>query len=127
MASAKAFVYNINSHKVLVLIRSSANPRRPSEPDLVGGNVELGATPFQAIGRELGEETGLVALQTELIEQSGDAYRFRVEVDSDQVVLRPREHSEFKWLPPEELLAVGFPTKYHQAIQAFVTVLASAS
>jgi 8-oxo-dGTP diphosphatase len=75
-----------------------------------GGKIELGETPEQAIVRELKEELAIaISIQGTLrvydfayAEKIVRLYPFLATIAAGEIQLR--EHSEFRWLLPSELL-----------------------
>ncbi|KAF3172114.1 hypothetical protein TWF788_009557 [Orbilia oligospora] len=122
-----AFVFKPSSsgEPLLLLIRRSASESAyPEMYEVPGGGAEappIDATLLDSVARELFEETGLVATRiVKLIDTAdfqgrrGDLWRkfnFEIEVqDSEDVVLQPSEHDEFKWVGKEgfeKLIASG--------------------
>lgn len=100
--------------KILLLYRSA----KETEPSLWGipaGKTEEGETELQTVGRELYEETGL-RLPEENFEYLGhlpieydtfivDFPIFTVNLNEEpQITLTPREHIDYKWLTPKEVI-----------------------
>lgn len=108
-----ALIRNTKGH---VFVQKRAPTRRlfPSCWDVVGGHVEAGETLFQALAREVTEETGwkltrLVALLN-TFDWTGNRierreFDFLVEVDGDLThpVLEKTKVSEHRWLGPNQL------------------------
>ncbi len=78
----------------------------PDTWDLIGGHVEPGETPEEALTRELGEEVGLVPLRMEPLavidfsEEAGeplDYHLFRVDAFLGEPRLMDCEHTDLKW------------------------------
>lgn len=104
------------SDKILLLYRSA----KETEPSLWGipaGKTEEGETEVETVKRELFEETG-IQLNTEDFDYLGhlpieydmfivDFPIFAANFDAEpEVLLSPREHIDYKWLTPTEVLAL---------------------
>jgi 8-oxo-dGTP diphosphatase len=102
--------------KILLLYRSA----KETEPSLWGipaGKTEEGESELQTVARELYEETGL-KLQEKDLEYLGhlpieydtfivDFPIFTVSFDHEpSVILTPREHIDYKWLTPRQVLSL---------------------
>ena len=78
------------------------------------GAVEEGETPYEAVHRELFEETGLQVKELVPVdlwrgEHNGTkilSLVFVGEAKTKDVVLSPREHKDFRWVPSKDLKAV---------------------
>lgn len=101
-------------NRVYVHRRSASRRLLPGTWDVVGGHVEAGETPQQALAREIAEETGWrlrrIEAQTEDWEWSHDGVVRReldylVEVDGDLSAprLEPGKHDAHAWLGPDNL------------------------
>jgi len=100
--------------RMLMLFRSETE----TDPSLWGipaGKVEEGETDLEAIIREVFEETGiqLEENQVEHLEELPIEYPnmtvvfpiFKVHLDEEAAVtLEPREHIDFGWISPDEVL-----------------------
>lgn len=80
---------------------------------MIGGKVKPDETYWQAALRELKEETGLapsglwtVPSLNQFYEHSSDTIltipAFAAEIDSDRKLVLDDEHTEYKWIKPEE-------------------------
>jgi 8-oxo-dGTP diphosphatase len=101
--------------RIFFQMRSATRKLFPNTWDIVGGHLEEGETPEQAMRREVTEETGwtvrtILATVGEMA-YTGDDGIDRVETDFlvlvDGDLTRPRleegKHTEFRWLSPGEL------------------------
>lgn len=97
--------------KILLLKR---NPDRRSSPNLwqpVSGFIGEGETGEDAVLREVEEESGLkggIVKAGKVFEVTDDWGRwiiltFLISVDSSEVKIDPKEHSEYKWIEPKEI------------------------
>lgn len=113
---------------ILVLKRAEGRlGSRPGKWDLVGGSVEpddlvQGSKPhLEAIRREIKQETGLEVQDIEPVfvdswvftKSPGQilglaiGYKAKIAGTAPEVILS-EEHSEFRWLPKDEILALDF-------------------
>jgi 8-oxo-dGTP diphosphatase len=101
--------------RIFFQMRSAERKLFPNTWDVVGGHLEEGETPEEAMRREVTEETGwrvstILATIGE-IAYTGDDGIDRVETDVlvrvDGDLARPRleegKHTEFRWLGPDDL------------------------
>ena len=96
--------------KFLILKRSKTVKFNPGAWDSVGGHLKEYETAEENILREAKEETGLKIK----ILKSGKSYEIRdkygrwivipflCQGNTDKVKIKPDEHSEYKWILPEE-------------------------
>jgi 8-oxo-dGTP pyrophosphatase MutT (NUDIX family) len=97
--------------RLVVLRRAARMPYRPGHWDLPGGHLTLGESFEECLAREVGEETGL-AIEIEralgLYKAPPDPYvqalfGCRPADARRELVLRPNEHVEGRWVTVEEL------------------------
>ena len=110
-ASTVLTVVSINGEpNVLMLLRSPKTPINPLKWGSPAGHIEHGELPVTAAGRELTEETGIVANELfpmgeeKLSDEKNDydLHLFITFVKGDglpKVHLRPREHLAFSFFP----------------------------
>lgn len=88
------------------------HPRRPHYPDCwdaVGGHIEPGESPEQALVRECREEIGVTvtrahAADVEAISDDLELHAFVVDRwEGTPANLAPEEHDDLAWFGPEEL------------------------
>jgi 8-oxo-dGTP diphosphatase len=109
----------VEKHGKILLLRRAANKRiLPDHWDLPGGKLEPGEDPVACAVRETKEETGLDVTILRpyntwscVIEFDG-MHEHVVEIDfiaeamrTEPVVLRPKEHVEYRWFGKDELPA----------------------
>jgi 8-oxo-dGTP pyrophosphatase MutT (NUDIX family) len=101
--------------RIFFQMRSAQRKLFPNTWDIVGGHLEPGETPEEAMRREVAEETGwsvsVVLAEVGEMTYTGDDGIERVETDYlvrvDGDLTRPRleegKHTEFRWLAADEL------------------------
>jgi 8-oxo-dGTP diphosphatase len=119
---AKIFVTNAHG-EILLLQRSRSDDRRPLGWDLPGGNVEHNEDPNQAVLRELQEEAGLTASNSQVFyvsTETEDHYivtlLYKGTADSTDTTLS-FEHEQYQWVKPENITNFDMPQKYVTAAQ----------
>jgi 8-oxo-dGTP pyrophosphatase MutT (NUDIX family) len=94
---------------VLLVHRHPSRRWYPDCWDLVGGHVEAGELPHQAVGRECLEEIGVqvydpMPIPMTITDPILDVHAFLVtRWDGEPVNLAPEEHDELRWFRPGEL------------------------
>ena len=103
-----AWAIIINKQKLLFIKRSN-NTSRPGQWCFPGGAIKANETPEQACIREVKEETGLdIKIQKLLLVKNGSYYYACYLANKEQdILLKPNECSDFKWLIAQKLLALG--------------------
>ncbi len=109
---AKALLYN-NENKILVMIRSDSHPKFAGEIDLPGGTVGEGEPYYEAVIREVLEETGVdissnksLKLVYKYISHSGDdrhVYALKIN-DTNPDIKISWEHKKAYWIKPSDLI-----------------------
>jgi 8-oxo-dGTP diphosphatase len=102
--------------KILLLRRSKRDKQNPSRWDLPGGRLEFGENPYEAVKRELKEETSLSADEILLGDIINHQYKGRKVISQTvqilfltnvigelDVKLKKTEHTDFKWFDRSEL------------------------
>lgn len=108
------FVWVFNSRGQLLLTKRSPEKRSfPNKWDPTGGAVQAGENSLQAVQRELFEETGIRAEQSEFIwidtyRRAGkndicDVYFLRRDVSLDELVMQEGETCGAMWVSRQEL------------------------
>lgn len=104
--------------KILMLKRNN-DKHLGGKWGIVNGKAEKGETPKEAMAREIKEESGLsilpkqlTLLKTYMVNQGlydFDAPIYILKIDKQfEVKLNPNEHSEYKWVTPDEFLKLDF-------------------
>ena len=96
--------------KILILKRHSKRSCSPDKWQPVSGYFKEKESAEGAVLREVKEETGLDGkiVKVGKVFENEDKWGtwitkpFLVEVNSNKVKLDPKEHSEYKWIKPEE-------------------------
>lgn len=102
-----------NEGKYLFLKRALTNDYTPNKWDIPGGTIKTRETPYDALKRELIEETGLevninkvLYIHTDM-KQLPKRQTFQIIFDCEyitgKVALNPEEHSEYIWASLEEI------------------------
>jgi 8-oxo-dGTP diphosphatase len=106
----------VKGGKILLIKRSSYTEYRKGEWDIPGGRLEQGEGAFKGHKREVLEETGLKIdiiepVRSWVIDRPKERHvgvTFLSRFLAGEVVLS-NEHTEHKWLSPEEILAINAP------------------
>jgi 8-oxo-dGTP diphosphatase len=135
MVAVGAMIEHVNTGRVLLMKRSAHVPFLPGVWEDIGGRLKQFEEPEEALWREVREETGL---EIEIIRPISVFHLFHGERNagneliiitywcrspSDHVVLSP-EHSEYRWLPPEEALRLAEHEGVRKDCAAFLAALA---
>lgn len=100
---------------ILILKRSDKENWMPRKFGLIGGGVDKGETPIEAVKREIKEEGGIDVgdnVKYVLTKNNGkmDVHIFIGLSPTNDIKLSD-EHTEYKWIKPEELKDIeGIPT-----------------
>ena len=127
--SQKVIIFN-EEGKFLTMYRTETAPSRPNTWDLPGGDLDFGEDAFEGAVREAKEETGLDISELEVfdveshINKDGDFWitiAFKAKAASQDVTLS-FEHSDFKWLTPEEFLKLESADKLRRFVKKLCPV-----
>lgn len=109
----KTVILNRKLGKILLVQRSDSDETGPGEWEQVGGNMEKGETPEEAIQREVFEETGIANIK--VVSQLYDTYInnenpylilvFLCETETEEILLS-EEHQNFIWADKQECLRI---------------------
>ena len=92
-------------------LRSAWKQWLPSHWDLIGGHMEAGETPLEALVREVDEELGVFVTTAEpmgktlFTREDGEAvtqHVFRITAFEGHIELANDEHTQLAWFKPEE-------------------------
>lgn len=104
----KSIIFNKNCDRILLLQRSEEDPVGANTWEGVGGNIESGETPEEAIKREVREETGITKIAIRNIAYATLVYSdepylimaYICQAPTDTVTLS-NEHQAFLWADQE--------------------------
>jgi 8-oxo-dGTP diphosphatase len=125
IVSAKALV--VNDGKLLLLRRSSSDPRRPLTWDFPGGVVEAGENPETSCRRETQEEAGIALGNLEIFavrhsppdnDKPAVLRLFYTGEVVDQKITLSFEHDKFEWIDPAEAEHYDMPELYLELISS---------
>jgi len=122
----------VDRDKVLLGLRASWKSSWPEHWDSIGGRLEVGETPADALVREIEEEIGIIATRFALLASVEGALPdihgqmtcniFAVTQWTGQPFIACDEHTELRWFTPEQLdqlpnlAGAGYPTLAREAI-----------
>ena len=109
----KGIIFNKDLGKILLVQRSSSDPIGASTWENVGGKVEQGEQPEEALKREIREETGITELQIKSLAYSSLVYNkephlfivYFCETQTETVSLSS-EHQNFVWANKEDCIGM---------------------
>ena len=107
----KVFLKNKDSRYLVVRRSVEKYPETGAKWDIVGGRINAGTTLMENLAREVMEETGLtikgeIKLITakDILKENKHVIRLTYTGYADGEVKLSEEHTDFKWLLPEEIL-----------------------
>ncbi|MEK7083085.1 MAG: NUDIX hydrolase [Patescibacteria group bacterium] len=97
------------------------------------GKIDAGESEWEAMIREIQEETGLgvIPMQIEYLKKVFVRYpaydfvyhMFRIELKSKpEILINPKEHQLFRWVIPREALAMNLVTDLDECIKMFYAI-----
>lgn len=115
----------------LAVRRLATATQRPLHWEHPGGKLEFGENPFEAIIREVKEETGLVIQDPQILtavsgitEVSGNhawiSIAYKIKVPEQIVTISTNEHNEYRWVTPNEFQQLETSVANKKIAQAFV-------
>lgn len=116
-----------NDGKILVLRRSEQDDHKPNVWETPGGGMDTAESPQKALEREIVEETGLTVSILEpfnvfTFKKDTGEYKvgitFICEYQSGDVQLSS-EHSEYRWIKPEEFALMESVSSLHEEIARY--------
>ena len=121
--NAVAVIVN-NDNKILLLKRAGGeNYWMPNKWSLVGGMIEKGETPEEAVKREIKEETGLEIndfIESFAIERHADSietvFACRYEGDPTDIKLDTKENTKYGWYDVSEMEFLDTVPHLHEYI-----------
>ena len=94
---------------VLMVHRHPMRRAYPDCWDLVGGHIDIGESPYQAVSRECREELGVyihdpLPIPMTVSDPTLDMHAFLVtRWEGEPVNAAPDEHDDLRWFPPRDL------------------------
>lgn len=127
---AKALIINSdNNVLILTLGEHKQRPEKSFKPDLPGGMVDPGESDRDGVIREVAEETSIVVdlnsaipiySKTEFYNNENKSvtkHLFIIQLDTNPEVQLSWEHSDYKWIPLDELQNFELRSFYDEAIK----------
>lgn len=107
----------VRDGKIFIAKRAKTKQMFPDRYELLGGHLELGEQPWDALAREVKEEVGIDIIVGQPVhvftEQVGEVfymeavYLCSLKNPTDEPTLDPAEHSESRWIEEGELDTLG--------------------
>lgn len=127
---AKALIINeYNEALILTIGVHKTKPEKSFMLDLPGGIVDQGETEYEAVIREIQEETDITISPDALImvysktvlekkeNKSVTRYLFTARINVNPLVKLSWEHSAYEWVPVEKLTIIRLGSFYDEAIE----------
>ncbi|MEM2838997.1 MAG: NUDIX pyrophosphatase [Thermoplasmata archaeon] len=116
--------------RILILKRSNKVSSFQGFWSGVSGGINEGETPAEAAIRELREETGVKATESDLIstgetivaeegENRWEVHPFLLEVADESIVL-DWEHDSYRWISPDELQDFRFVPRLDEVVESLL-------
>ena len=114
----------------ILVIKRSPNNFPENIWDVAGGGVEQFENPFDALQREVEEETGITEFK--IVRTLCDFHFYQANNSPDMLgiafwcktkqidIQLSKEHTEFKWLQPEEALKISTHPDVTRCIEKFI-------
>lgn len=128
--SQKALILNTRG-EILVVYRTETAPTRPNEWDIPGGELEFGEAATEGMTREILEETGLSVstlepfyIETVMAEDQENFWvlvTYHARAVTNDVTLS-YEHNDYKWVSPDEFLAISTSPRQKRALEKYLTL-----
>ena len=126
--ACRALIVGPEEESVLLAKRSYHDPAAPGEWALLGGKVDEGETPAQAIEREVLEEAGVeFIIEGHYTQHSNQSWAtdFYFGHIQGELQLDPNEHSEAKFFGADELSSLEIAFDHKDIIVGFLESLAA--
>jgi 8-oxo-dGTP pyrophosphatase MutT (NUDIX family) len=118
--------------RILIMRRSSKVDSFQGYWAGVSGSIQENETPLQAAVRELREETGIKAAESEFISAERpvmatngknvwEVHPFLLNVD-DEIVSLDWEHDAYEWIRPDELYKYEFVPKLDEVVNSLLRI-----
>jgi 8-oxo-dGTP diphosphatase len=108
----------------LLLAKRAANDRAGGEWCALGGKIDFGETPDEAVARETFEEAGLtlsgLKLYTEHTDNGWRTYFFEASASGEHMI-NPDEHSEVAYFSSDELDGVQIAFNHLSIFKAYLS------
>lgn len=121
------FFYFFIKIKQNVLRRSNKDDYKPGIWETVGGGMDREEAPQEVLMREIQEETGLtvgVKKPFNVFTFKKDTGEFKIDITFlceylDGEVMLPDEHSEYRWIDPQEFADLESIPSLHEEISRY--------
>jgi len=125
--AGKAIVLDADG-RMLTMLRGASAPTNPLHWDLPGGILEYGEDIAECVIRETREETGVeidmprafhAVSRKNAIGEFWTTIYFIAHARTQEVTLS-WEHDEWRWVFPEEFLALTIPQRQRETVERFI-------